>query len=226
MQQKTRPSNLRTMVIGTVAGPLARRSDRHGQSTLGAVVADALQAGAESFGTTTVALLDPADLQGDLPLEPVHDIGGSAGTVTASAALLALPLSYTSTVVSLTGAQLVDALERQFATARSSNQLMQVSHSLSYRWTARPSNGRHVEPASVTVNSAPVDSRAGYSVVISDTLRALHGNPVLRCASPVAPGLVGVGGARSGPLFDNLVAYLSTRRHLPVPEAGRITRND
>ena len=129
-------------VIGVLAGPLTRRQNAAGESTLGDVIADALQTGAKPFDLNVAALIDPADLHADL--------GGKRDTrVTAGAALKALPLSAGSSVIRITGDQLHQALEAQFV---EHGTVMQVSSQLAYTWT-----GRHVDPATLAIGGKLVD---------------------------------------------------------------------
>ena len=211
------PSVLHT-VIGVLSGPLTRRPNRGGESTLGDVVADALQAGATPFDRSVAALIDPADLQADLAAHP----GRSHWVeLTVRDALRALPLWVRATVVTLTGEQLHQALEAQF-TGR--GLIMQVSSQLAYQWRLAPSGRQRIDARTITVGGTVVDPAAGYVLAVSDGLRGRRGNPVIAAASPITKGVLGVGGSHPGPLFDNLAAYLSTRNPLPVPVLGRITR--
>ncbi|NMO57343.1 hypothetical protein HH310_40000 [Actinoplanes sp. TBRC 11911] len=201
-------------VVGVLAGPLTRRPNRAGESVLGDVVADALQTGAKPFDLNVAALVDPSDLRADL--DGKH--GATLVKLTVGEALKALPLAVGSSVVRLTGDQLHQALEAQFA---KHGTVMQVSSQLAYAWS-----GKTVDPASITIGGKVVDPAAGYVIAVSDGLRAGHkgGNPVIAAAPLITKGVTGVGGAHPGPLFDNLAAYLSTRNPLAVPALSRITR--
>ncbi|WP_179266187.1 5'-nucleotidase C-terminal domain-containing protein [Asanoa hainanensis] len=212
---------MRETVVGVLGGPLTRRPNPAGESTLGDVVADALQTGAKPFDLNVATLVDPADLRADL--------GRKHPEVTVGDALDALPMDLGSSVVRLTGAELHQALEAQFAKHGS---VLQVSSQLAYQWRAKPLNGLHVDPATITIGGKVVDPAAGYVIAVSDGLRDRadkHGkvrkgsNPVIAAAPLIVKGVTGVGGAHPGPLFDNLAAYLATRNPLPVPVLNRIT---
>jgi 5'-nucleotidase len=210
------PSVLHT-VLGVLCGPLTRRTSRGGETTLGDVVADALQAGAAPFHRNVAALIDPADLQADFPAPRWSD----SVELTVRDALRALPLWVRATVVTLTGDQLHRAFEAQFA---GRGVIMQVSSQLAYQWRLAPSGRQRIDPRTITIGGTVVDPAADYVIAVSDGLRGRRGNPVIAAAPPIGQGVVGVGGAHPGLLFDNLAAYLSTRSPLPVPTLGRITR--
>lgn len=202
-------------VIGVLAGALTRRPNPAGESVLGDVVADALQTGAKPFDLNVAALVDPADLHADL--DATHGKHQTPVKLTLRDALKALPLSVGSSVIRLTGDQLHQALEAQFAKR---GVVMQVSTQIAYTWS-----GKVVDPATVTIGGKVVDPAASYVIAVSDGLRdARKGNPVIAAAPLITKGVTGVGGAHPGPLFDNLAAYLSTRNPLAVPALGRITR--
>jgi 5'-nucleotidase len=206
-------------VVGVLAGPLTRRANAAGESALGDVLADALQTGAKPFDLNVAALVDPADLRADLDGKGgEHGTDGKPVKLTVGDALKALPLSVGSSVIRLTGDQLHQALEAQFA---KHGTVMQVSSQVAYTWA-----GRLVDPASITVAGKVVDPAASYVIAVSDGLRADHkgGNPIIAAAPLITKGVTGVGGAHPGPLFDNLAAYLSTRNPLAVPGLSRITR--
>ncbi|WP_176984847.1 5'-nucleotidase C-terminal domain-containing protein [Asanoa ishikariensis] len=208
-------------VIGVLGGPLTRRQNPAGESTLGAVVADALQTGAKPFDLNVATLVDLDDLHADL--------GKKHGELMVGDALEALPMKVGSSVLRLTGAELHQALEAQFA---KHGNVMQVSSQLAYQWRSKPVVGLHVDPTTITIGGKVVDPVASYVIAVSDGLRDRadkHGkvrkgsNPVIAAAPLIVKGVTGVGGAHPGPLFDNLAAYLATRNPLAVPVLGRIT---
>lgn len=211
------------LVIGHVAGPLTRRPDRLGETTLGAVVADAIQAGAHTFCENVATLMDPDQLHADLAEEP-RPHGDGTWQITVATGLGALPLSEMATTVILSGAQLHQALEEQFERGKS---VLQPSQELSYAYSAQAPAGQKVDPASITIGGKAVDAATRYKISVSDTLRATRGGlPTLQAASPIPNGSAGgVGGAGNGTLFDLLAAYLSTRNPLPVPTGGRVVRS-
>lgn len=210
------PALARTQ-IGVLAGPLTRRQNAAGESALGDVVADALQAGAAPFDRNVAALVSLDDIEADLTGQ-----GQDPVDLTFGEAVKALPMNNRSTVVTLTGDQLRSALEAQFAGRRPD--LMQVSAQLAYTWSPQASGGQYVDPASITISGKPVVATSNYVIAVSNGLRGRSGNPVISAAPPITQGIVGVGGAYPGPLLDNLAAYLSARNPLPVPTLSRITQ--
>jgi 5'-nucleotidase len=66
--------------------------------------------------------------------------------------------------VTLTGTQLLEALEEQFRGSRT--RLLQVSSTLSYTYTR--SGPPYVDPASVRIGGAALDPKRAYRVTVSD----------------------------------------------------------
>lgn len=210
------------LAIGHVSGPLTRRPDHAGESTLGAVVADAVQTGGVTFCRNVATLIDPRQLHADLGQRPRRP--GDPTEITVAAGLRALPFGEMATTVILTGAQLHQALEEQFE--HGGRAVLQPSQQLSYQYSARARAGEKVDPASITIGGKAVDPAANYKISVSDTLRGRGGLPTLQAAPPIPNGSAGgVGGAGNGTLFDLLAAYLSTRNPLPVPAGGRVVRS-
>lgn len=208
------------LAIGYVSGPLTRRPDRAGESTLGAVVADAVQTGAKTFCLNVATLIDPQQLHADLQ----GPGKGDTTEITVAAALRALPFSEMATTVMVTGAQLHQALEEQLE--RRMPAILQPSQQLSYHYSPHAQAGSRVDPASITIGGKVVDAATTYKVSVSDTLRGNDGLPTLQAAPPIPNGSAGgIGGAGNGTLFDLLAAYLSTRNPLPVPTGGRVVRS-
>lgn len=210
------PRSVMQTVIGELSGPLTRDQNLAGETALGDVVADALQAGAAPFDVNKAALVDLADLRSGL-----GDPRGGPAQLTVGDALRALPMRTGSAVITISGAGLHQALEAQFTAPRG---IMQVSVQFAYQWNEAAAAGQRVDPGTITIDGTPVDPAASYVIVVSEGLRGPAGNPVIAAAPLITHGIVGVGGAYPGPLFDNLAAYLSTRSPLPVPALNRITR--
>lgn len=207
-------------VIGRVAGPLTRRPNDAGESTLGDVVADAIQVGTETWGGNVAALISPTELHYDLPPFPCPNPAPGPVEITLEDALRALPLRQSLITISLTGADLCAALEQQFDNPHPGRHtILQVSHGLRYRWDPTAPPGRRVDPASVTINGTPVVATTDYRVTIStflwaggDGFRAFsNGTPI-----PSAP--------LTGQHLDLLAAYLGRYQVVPLPTLDRITR--
>ncbi|MBO0880941.1 MAG: 5'-nucleotidase C-terminal domain-containing protein [Mycobacterium sp.] len=211
------------LVIGYVSGPLTRHPDQAGESTLGAVVADAVQTGAKTFCENVATLIDPRQLHADLGRSPRNQ-GDNTTEITVAAALRALPFSEMATTVMVTGAQLHQVLEEQLGHGWPT--ILQPSQQLSYHYSPHALAGSRVDPASITIGGTVVDAATTYKISVSDTLRGDGGSPTLQAAPPIPNGSAGgIGGAGNGTLFDLLAAYLSTRNPLPVPTGGRVVRS-
>lgn len=204
---------LSARVLGTAAGALTRQPNAAGESTLGDVIADALQTGSVAWGSTVGALVGIAELRGDF----------GRPTITYGVAERVLSRQQGATMVTLTGAAVHMALEQQFVGP--AHRMVQISAGLHYTWDAAQPVGRRVDPASITAGGGVLDPDGEYIFVVSDFLRSPAAHvPALAAAPPINRGNYGLGGSYAGTKLDLLAAYLSIRNPLPVPTVTRISR--
>ncbi|MDP2369731.1 bifunctional metallophosphatase/5'-nucleotidase [Rhodoferax sp.] len=127
-------------------------------STLGNLIADAQLAYAKRRGAADVAFMNPGGIRADLTVEPGR-------SVTLGDLFAVQPFSNDLVVMSLTGAQLRELLQRQLPKTDGPPRLLQVSHSLSYRWTlhdGKPTLGL------VQVDGQALDLGRSYRVVVNN----------------------------------------------------------
>lgn len=211
MARRELPTSAR--VLGTAAGALTRQPNAAGESSLGDVVADALQTGSVAWGSTTGALIGIGELRGDF----------SRPTITYGVAERVLSRQQGATMVRLSGSAVHMALEQQFVGP--THRMVQISAGLRYTWDAAQPVGHRVDPTSITAGGAVLNPDGEYVFVVSDFLRSPAAHlPALATARPITRGNYGLGGSYAGTKLDLLAAYLSIRSPLPVPAATRITR--
>ena len=202
-------------VIGRLAAPLDRQTNAAGESTLGAMIADAYLVGAartqEGGRPAQIAFTNPGGIRNDL-----------SSTLSVSFGQLFNVLPFNNTLVSmdLTGQQIVRLLEQQWERASSRGVVLSVSNGFAYTWdAASPSGatrgqGRRVLPGSLTLQGEPVLADKYYRVVTNSFLAdGGDGFTVFQQGKDRQTGDV-----------DSAVVklYLRMKGVLPVPTLGRI----
>ncbi|EFV13709.2 bifunctional metallophosphatase/5'-nucleotidase [Segniliparus rugosus] len=190
--------------VGHILADLSVEPDGSGQSSLGSVVADAQLAATRGAGAQ-VALTNPRGVRADV----VRD-ARNGGAVTYGAAFAAQPFANQLETLTLTGAGLKAVLEQQWQGERA--QILQVSASLSYRWSRSAPDGSKV--ADLRVNGAPVDPDREYRVTTNNFL-AFGGDGFTEFEK-------GTEATAGGGDLDALVEYFQQHDPLPVPAGGRI----
>jgi 5'-nucleotidase len=208
---------LSEMEVGRLASPLERRANAAGESTLGAVIADAFLAGTSdtSYGDkpAQIAFTNPGGLRSDLPNL----------AVTFGQLFNVLPFNNSLVTMDLTGAQLLRLLEQQWERPQpAGGRILPVSHGFSYAWDASqpegaaPGAGRRVVPGSMRLNGAPIAMDQSYRVTVNSFM-ASGGDAlsVFKQGRNVQEGE-----------NDLVVAklYLRLKGILPAPQMGRIQR--
>ena len=159
---------LSDMEVGRLAAPLERRTNAAGESTLGAVVADAFLAGSSdtSYGErpAQIAFTNPGGLRSDL----------TNLAVTFGQLFNVLPFNNTLVTMDLTGAQLLRLLEQQWERPQpAGGRVLPVSQGFSYVWDAsvpegaEPGSGHRVVPGSMRLNGEPIAMQQSYRVTVN-----------------------------------------------------------
>ncbi len=197
--------------IGTITQDLKAAGNAAGESALGDVIADAQLAGTQS-NSAVIAMTNPGGIRADLNYAS-SPAGEGNGVVTYGEAFTVQPFSNIMQTITLTGANLKNVLEQQWAPGVNPK-FLQISSSLHYSWSASAPQGSRV--SNITVNGTPVDPAASYRVSVNNFLAA-GGDGFTEFTK--GTGLAG------GPVdLDALVAYLGAHPNLAPPAADRITQ--
>lgn len=151
--------------VARIGAPVIDRTlNRAGESAMGDVVADAQLAATAALGAQ-FALMNTGGIRSELiPAEP-------GAPLTYSQVAAVHPFKGTLQLVTLTGAQLKDVLEQQWQSDDLSDfRPLQISHSLSYHWSAARPRGNRVLTETITVNGLPVEADKTYRVVVNEFL--------------------------------------------------------
>ncbi len=130
----------------------------YADSTMGNLIADAQLAYAKRRGPADMAFMNPGGIRADLAVEP-----GRA--VTLGDLFAVQPFSNDLVVMSLSGAQVHDLLQRQLPKTDAPPRLLQVSHSLHYRWKLH--DGKPVL-GTVLVDGQALELGRNYRVVVNN----------------------------------------------------------
>ncbi len=198
-QAQAKVAPLVNRVIGEAAADLLRAENPAGESSLGNLIADAQRA---ALGTD-VAFMNPGGIRADL----------SAGPVTYGELFTIQPFGNSLVRMDLTGQQLYDLLNQQWAN-QPFPRILKTS-GLTYTWdNNRPIGDRIVE---VLRNGTPIDRQATFSVTVNSFMAAGGDNFAVLLQGGTQVG---------GPLdLDALITHIQT---LPQPFStaveGRIVR--
>ncbi|MFJ8133648.1 bifunctional metallophosphatase/5'-nucleotidase [Streptomyces hydrogenans] len=185
------------------------------EKPLGNLIADAQLAGLSPAdkGGAQLALMNPGGVRA--PLTKRDD-----GVVTYRDAYTVQPFTNMMTVVDLTGAQLVTALQQQVSGANlASPKILQVSKNVTYTLDLTKAGAARIVVGSVRLNGEPIDPSKSYRVAMNEFLTGGgDGFPAL------ASGTNKLVGASD---LDVFIAYLtansSAAEPMRAPATGRIT---
>lgn len=194
------------LVVGTLAEALTRRTDDADQSTLGLAIADSQLYATQASSGAQIAFMNRAGMRADLP----------AGPITYGQAFEAQPFGNALITLTLTGQQLQDLLDDQFAFGNFT--VLQPSASLRYRIqpVAPGSSFVRVVPGSVTVLGLPLNLAAEYRVTANRYIAdGGDGHSTFTLGTERVEG---------GNDVDAFVDYLSASESpFPAPALDRIT---
>ncbi|MEU0795537.1 bifunctional metallophosphatase/5'-nucleotidase [Amycolatopsis sp. NPDC005961] len=197
--------------IGTITQDLKAAGNAAGESALGDVIADAQLAGTQS-NSAVIAMTNPGGIRADLNYAS-SPAGEGDGVVTYGEAFTVQPFSNIMQTITLTGANLKNVLEQQWAPGVNPK-FLQISSSLHYSWSASAAQGSRV--SNITVNGTPVDPAATYRVSVNNFLAAGgDGFTEFTKGTNLAGGPVDL---------DALVAYLGAHPNLAPPAADRVNQ--
>jgi len=163
-----------------------RKQNDAGESALGNLIADAVLEATRAHGAQ-VGFMNVGGMRSDF------DVGANL-TATFGQAQVVLPFSNTLVVMDMTGLQLRGLLEQQFDRASSSEKraMLQVSHSLRYRWDDAQPKGAKVVANSIRIDGAPLDDARTYRVATNNFLaEGADGFPMFaQAANKVDTGII------------------------------------
>jgi 5'-nucleotidase len=205
-------------VIGSITADITRTNNAAGESALGDVIADGQLAATDDpgFGDAVVAFMNPGGIRADLTYAS-SAAGEGDGNVTYGEMFTVQPFGNSLVTMTLTGAQIERLLEEQFAPCTfGSNRILQVSVGFAYTWNAAGGTCDKVDPASISINSVPVDPLASYRVTVNSFL-ADGGDsfPIL------VSGTNRLGGEVDTDAFEK---YFAANSPVPPGPQNRITR--
>lgn len=206
------------VVVGRLAAALDRKTNPAGESTLGAVIADALLAGTSdnNYGAkpAQIAFINRGGLRGDLI---------SSLNVTFGDLFNVMPFNDNLISMDLTGQQLLRFLEQQWESPQpAGGRIMSFSSGFSYSWDASmperepPGTGRRVVPDSMKLTGVPIEMTGIYRITVNNFMATGGDNfSVLQQGTNKQMGEIDLVVAKN---------YLKTKGVVNVPVLGRIAR--
>jgi len=197
-------------VVGRISETLSRDENPAGATVLGQLLADA-QLAATSGAQDGAAVLAITNIGGvRAPLTYQGD-----GRISYGDAFAVQPFYNALVTLSLTGAQLRQALEQQWLNQPKFRPL-QVSQGFSYSWDAQRPIGQRVLPESMKLRGEAIKPEASYRVTVSNFL-AVGGDGFPAFAEGRAP--------RTGMMdIDALVHHLQAQPVTQAPALDRVKR--
>ncbi|VIO72184.1 Endonuclease YhcR [Bradyrhizobium ivorense] len=149
---------------GSVTETLSRTPNDTGESVLGDIVADAQLAAtsAEPNGGAVIAFTNPGGVRTDI-------VKRDDGAVTYADIFASQPFRNQLVTMTLTGKQLKDMLEQQWADPKRPRPL-QVSKGFAYAWDASKGDGARIVAARMSLDGRPIDPAASYRVTVNNYL--------------------------------------------------------
>ncbi len=204
-------------VVGTVTADITRQQNEAGESALGDVIADAHLAATSGIddGGAVVAFMNQGGIREDIRYAASGDEAG--GVLTFGEAFGVNPFGNSLVTMSLTGAQIDDLLEVQFADLEAgTRRVLQVSAGFSYTWDASRPVGSRVDAASITIDGVAINLDRTYRVTVNSFLADGGGG-----FDVLTEGAQRTGGEID---LDALVAYFAGVDAVSPGQQDRITR--
>ncbi|MFB9263546.1 bifunctional metallophosphatase/5'-nucleotidase [Bradyrhizobium erythrophlei] len=149
---------------GSVTETLSRTPNEAGESVLGDIVADAQLAttAAADKGGAVIAFTNPGGVRTEI-------VRREDGAVTYADIFASQPFRNQLVTMTLTGQQLKEMLEQQWADPRRPRPL-QVSKGFAYAWDATKPDGSRIIAERMTLDGKPIDPAASYRVTVNNFL--------------------------------------------------------
>ncbi len=195
---------------GSVTETLSRTPNDAGESALGDIVADAQLAAtrADKDGGAVIAFTNPGGVRTDIPKK-------ADGTVSYADVFSSQPFRNQLVTLTLTGAQIKDALEQQWLDPKRPRILL-VSKGFNYAWDGAKPYGERVLADRMSLNGQPIDPAKSYRVAVNNYL-AVGGDgfTALKEGTGQQFGIYDV---------DALYGYFQANSPISPVAAGRIVR--
>lgn len=198
-------------VVGMVTADLSRIPNETGETPLGDVIADAqLAATRQGQSGAVIAFTNPGGVRTGIT-RPAD------GKVTFADVFASQPFRNRLVTMTLTGAQIKQALEQQWTTPERPR-ILHVSSGFSYDWTARGGEASRVPMERIRLNGRPLDPAGHYRVTVNEFL-ADGGD---------AFSVFTQGSDRIFSIYDvdALASYFAGNSPLSPPPLDRIRRTD
>ena len=190
-------------VVGRIGGRFTR--DGSGDTAAGRLIADAQLAATRALGAR-IAFMNPGGIRANF------DCREPPCPVTFGQVFTAQPFGNSLVVMTLTGAQIKEALESQLRGVSGNPKYLQPSEGFTYTWDAQATPGDRVRD--MKLDGEPIDPAKPYRVTVNSFLaEGGDGYDALR------DGTDRVGG---GPDIDAVMAYLGAADR--TPSEPRVTR--
>ncbi len=195
-------------VVGRIGADLPRNANPAGESPLGQVIADAQLAATQDAGAQ-VAFMNPGGIRAPLPMP-------ADGLVRYDDLFSVQPFYNNLVTMTLTGAQVLELLEQQWAGQGGGGRVLHVSRGFSYSWDNSKPAGQRVVPGSVMINGQPLDLLSAVRVTANSFLAGGGDNfKVLRQGKNAVTGVMDV---------DALEAFVKNNPTVAPGALDRITR--
>jgi 5'-nucleotidase len=149
---------------GSITETLSRAPDAAGESPLGNIIADAQLAATrgEKTGGAVIAFTNPGGIRSDI-------VKRDNGEVSYAEVFAAQPFRNQLVTMTLTGQQIKDALEQQWADPKRPR-ILQVSKGFNFAWDGAKGDGERIIAGQMTLNGVRIDPSALYRVTVNNYL--------------------------------------------------------
>ncbi|WP_043648995.1 bifunctional metallophosphatase/5'-nucleotidase [Chitinilyticum litopenaei] len=207
---------LENRIVGQLKAALSRTANAAGESLLGNVIADAQLAATSDakLGGAQIAFMNPGGVRADLTPD-------ASGNVTYGQLFTTQPFGNSLVTLTLTGAQIRELLEQQFAgysNKQPGNRILLVSRGFSYNWDNAKPAGQKVDPASIKLNGVTLQAGSSYRITVNNFLASGGDNFTV-----LVQGGNPLGGAQD---VDALENYIKANSPLTAPELNRVSRSN
>ncbi len=195
-------------VVGRLGASLPREGNTAGESPLGQVIADG-QLAATLPAAAQVAFMNPGGIRASLAIP-------ADGLIRYEHLFSVQPFYNNLVTMTLSGAQLLQLLEQQWAGRNDGGRVLHVSKGFTYTWDATRPVGQRVVPGSVRLNGQPLDAAAPVRITVNSFLAGGGDSfPVLKEGRDRVTGIMDV---------DALELYVKANPTLAPGTLDRIAR--